>query len=114
MKICYIDKELSWKKHPTAEGASIKPLISQVDDAIDVTCMLVSVPAGIEIQEHIHEAQEDILYPLKGKAVMWIEGRGSFVLEPGIIVRVPKGVKHKIGEVVEDLLIYDVFYPALF
>ena len=35
--------------------------------------------------------QDDILYPLQGKAAMWVEGVGDFTLEPGMIVRVPKG-----------------------
>jgi len=44
---------------------------------------------------------------------MWIEGVGDISLESGVIVRVPKGRKHKITNVVADLLIYDVFCPAL-
>ncbi len=67
---------------------------------------------GIEIPEHIHDQQDDILYPLKGKASMWVDGTGFFTLEPGVIVRVPKGIKHKIIDVVEDMVIYDVFSPA--
>ena len=104
---------ISWQPHPTANGVEIKPLISKKEDSLNVTCMLVSVPAGTEVPEHIHENQDDILYPLKGNAAMWIEGKETFSLEPGVIVRVPKGTKHKIFEVTEDLLIYDVFSPAL-
>jgi len=44
---------------------------------------------------------------------MWVEGVGDFTLEPGMIVRVPQGKKHKITNIVEELLIYDVFFPAL-
>ncbi len=100
--------------HSIASGVRIKPLISQKEHCLDVTCMLVEIPAGKEIPEHIHENQDDILYPLEGKGTMWVDGRGEFLLQPGEIVRVPKGVKHKITEVTEYLLIYDVFSPALF
>jgi quercetin dioxygenase-like cupin family protein len=113
MKSVTFLEELTWQVHPLADGVYFKPLVSKSDDGIDVSCMLVSVPKGKQVPEHIHEEQVDILYPLKGKAVMWIDGRDSFSLEPGIIVRVPKGTKHKIGEVTEDLLLYDVFWPAL-
>ena len=106
-------EEIPWQDHPTAEGVHIKPLVSQKEDDINVTCMLVLVPKGKEVPEHIHEAQVDILYPLEGKAVMWIDGKGSFSLEPGVVVRVTKGRKHKIEQVTEDLLLYDVFCPAL-
>ena len=104
---------ISWLSHPTAQGVKIKPLISEKEHGLNVTCMLVNVPVGKEVPEHIHEDQDDILYPLQGKAVMWIDGTGNFSLEPGVIVRVPKGKKHKITDITEDLLIYDVFFPAL-
>jgi mannose-6-phosphate isomerase-like protein (cupin superfamily) len=106
-------EEISWISHPTAQGVKIKPLISEKEHGLDVTCMLVNIPVGKQAPEHIHEEQDDILYPLQGRAVMWVDGTGNFSLEPGVIVRVPKGVKHKIFDVTENLLIYDVFCPAL-
>lgn len=106
-------EKVSWMPHPTVQGVKIKPLISNKEHGLNVTCMLVNVPAGKEVPEHIHEEQDDILYLLQGKAVMWVDGTGDFSLEPGVIVRVPKGKKHKIFDVTQDLLIYDVFCPAL-
>jgi len=106
-------EKISWAPHPTAQGVMIKPLITRKEYGLDVTCMIINVPAGKEVPEHIHENQDDILYPLKGSAVMWVEGTGSFSLEPGVIVQVPKGTKHKIVDVTDDLLLYDVFCPAL-
>jgi len=103
---------LSWAPHPIAEGVEIKPLVTKKDDGIDVTCVLVKIPTGIEIPEHIHETQADILYPLQGNAEMYVDGAGNFPLKPGIVVRVPMGARHKIFNVTETLLIYDVFQPA--
>ena len=106
-------KDIPWMPHPILDGIKIKPLITRKDSGLDVTCMLVSVPAGKEVPEHIHEDQDDILYPLEGKALMWVDGTGEFALEPGIIVRVPKNTKHRIFDVIEQILVYDVFSPAL-
>ncbi|MEA3437280.1 MAG: cupin domain-containing protein [Thermodesulfobacteriota bacterium] len=106
-------EKVSWMPHPAVQGVKIKPLISNREHGLNVTCMLVNVPAGKEVPEHVHEEQDDILYLLQGKAVMWVDGTGDFSLEPGVIVRVPKGKKHKIFDVTQDLLIYDVFCPAL-
>jgi quercetin dioxygenase-like cupin family protein len=113
MKINRKVEDIPWMPHPVVPGISIKPLISSKEHNLNVTCMLVTVPAGKDVPEHIHDTQDDILYPLKGKAVMWVEDVGEFTLEPGLIVRVPKGKKHKITNVVEELLVYDVFSPAL-
>ena len=79
---------------------------------MNVTCFLVKIPVGREIPEHTHEEQVDILYPLRGSAQMQVEGAGMFRLEPGIVVRVPKGARHKIFDVTEEVLVYDVFHPA--
>ena len=105
---------IPWSPHPTAKGVKIKPMISKREHGLDTTCVLVQIPSGEEIPEHIHETQDDIVYPLKGKGLMWVDGNGDFSLEPGMIVRVPKGTKHKIFSVSEDLLLFDVFSPATF
>jgi mannose-6-phosphate isomerase-like protein (cupin superfamily) len=43
---------------------------------------------------------------------MYVEGNGKLQLAPGVVVRVPIGVKHKIFNVTTELVIYDVFHPA--
>jgi quercetin dioxygenase-like cupin family protein len=104
--------QISWDPHPLASGVEIKPLVTKRDDWLDISCIVVKVPVGIEIPEHTHAEQVDILYPLQGKAEMYVEGAGDFSLEPGVVVRVPIGAKHKIFNVTEELIIYDVFHPA--
>jgi len=111
MEICKSVDEISWRPHPVAKGVSIKPLVTKNEDGLNVTCMLVKIPVGKEIPEHIHEEQADILYPLQGQAQMMVEGAGQFALKPGMVVRVPKDTKHKIFNVTEELLIFDVFQP---
>jgi quercetin dioxygenase-like cupin family protein len=112
MDICTKIDQLDWVPHPLAEGVTIKPLVTKRDHDLNVSCILVKIPAGIEIPEHTHDEQVDILYPIRGKAEMFVEGAGNFSLEPGVVVRVPMGAKHKIFDVAEELVIYDVFHPA--
>ncbi|MBL7064898.1 MAG: cupin domain-containing protein [Anaerolineae bacterium] len=106
-------EELEWQPHPTAKGVEIKVLVSRGAQGTDVTCMLVRIGRGLEVLAHVHDRSDDILYPLAGKARMWVDGSGDFSLEPGVIVRVPQGTNHRIFDVSEDLLLYDVFWPAL-
>ena len=112
MEICKTVDDISWRPHPVAEGVTIKPLATKGEDDFNVTCMLVLIPPGKEIPEHVHDEQADILYPLRGEAEMVVEGAGRFALKPGVVVRIPKGTKHAIPKVTEELLVYDVFQPA--
>jgi mannose-6-phosphate isomerase-like protein (cupin superfamily) len=45
---------------------------------------------------------------------MWIDGIGDFDIEKGTFVRVPKNTRHRIYDVTEEILNYDVFAPPLF
>jgi quercetin dioxygenase-like cupin family protein len=105
--------DMEWLPHPTAKGVTMKPLVTLKNNGTDVSCLLIKIPKGGAVPEHVHQEQDDILYPLEGCGVMSVDGRGSFSLEPGCVVQVPKGTKHKIEQVTEELLLYDVFWPAL-
>jgi quercetin dioxygenase-like cupin family protein len=113
MKCVKREKELQWSPHPFLP-IQIKNFLTRKDDQGDITIFLVSIPAGKEIPEHVHETQEDIIFTMAGKARMWIDGVGEFVLEKGTFIRVPKNTQHRIYNVTEDILNYDVFTPPLF
>jgi len=106
-------ESIAWEPHPVVPGVQIKPLVTKRDDGLDVSCLLVRVPVGSEVPEHIHGTQDDIVYPLEGKASMWVDGSDVIALAPGVLVRVPKGTRHRIYDVQENLLFYGVFSPAL-
>jgi len=110
-KICKIE-DISWKAHPTAEDVAIKPLVTKKDDGASVSCLLVRVDVGKEVPMHVHADADDIILPLEGKALMFVEDVGEFTLEEGMTVRVVKGKKHRIFNVTERLTLYDVFSPA--
>lgn len=107
------EKDLEWTPHPFLP-IQIKALLTQKSDQSDVTCFLVKIPIGKGIPEHLHQTQEDILFLLSGKGKMWIEGFGDFAVEKGTFIRVPKNTKHRIYDVTEEILNYDVFNPPLF
>ncbi len=100
--------------HPFLENVGMRTLYSKRDDDAEITCFVVRCKAGSEIEEHLHPEETDIIYVLRGKATMWIEDWGSFPLEAGVFVVVPKGLRHRTFDVVEELLIYDVFTPPMF
>jgi len=75
--------------------------------------LMVKIPAHVEVPEHIHEESEDILFILSGTGTMWIDGIGEVTLQKGTVVRVPRSTKHRMFDVSEELLIYDVFSPGI-
>lgn len=115
MKVVINPEKENWMPHPTAEGVFVKPLVTNREFGVDtVTILLVKIPRGKTVAEHIHKNSEDILYILSGKGKMWVEQLDEFELEKGVLVRVPRGRKHRIFDVEEDVLIYDVFSPSTF
>ena len=104
--------EMDWRPHPKFPGVEIAYLLTRKDEHVDMTCAIVHWKVGAEIPRHIHEDSDDILYILKGKAKIWIEGHGDIPLNAGSFVRVPKGVLHQPHDIEEDLIAHDTWFPA--
>lgn len=105
--------QVHWEPHPQLKDVKVGYFLSNRDDKTDLTCLLVSSPKGSRIEKHEHKNSDDILFVIKGKATMWIDGLGDLPMAPGSFFRIPKGVMHQPHDIEEDLVIYDVFYPFL-
>ena len=105
--------QIKWEPHPQLADAKVSYLLSQRDENADLTCLLVKLPAGAEVEKHIHENSDDIIYVLEGKGKMWLDEVGDVPIEKGSFIRIPKGVLHQPHDIEEDVLAYDVFYPFL-
>jgi quercetin dioxygenase-like cupin family protein len=105
--------EISWEPHPQLADAKVAYLLSNRDEKADLTCLLVHLPAGTQVEKHTHDNSDDIVYVVKGKGKMWIEEVGDVPMVEGTFIRIPKGVLHQPRDIEEDLVAYDVFYPFL-
>jgi len=105
-------EDLKWDPHPQLANVKVAFLLSHRDDQMDLTCMLVSLPVGTQVEKHTHDC-DDIFYVLGGKATVWIEGIGDVPMREGTLARIPKGTQHQPHDIEEDLIVYDVFYPFL-
>lgn len=101
------------ESNPINENVKLKVLFTKKDDGLEITSFLGKVPRGEVVPEHTHESH-DILFPIKGKAKIWIQGLGDFQLRPGVVIAVPPGALHKLYDVEEDFEAYDVFSGAIF
>ncbi len=94
------------------KGAESVFLLSKREDDTELTCMLVNIPAGSQVEEHTHECDE-IIYVLKGKAKLSVDGVGIVDMKTGSFFRIPRGLKHRPFDIEESLEVWNVFYPYL-
>lgn len=106
-------KNVEWKPHPEVAGLTIIEMLSRRNDQAGITCALVRTRVGTATGNHLHENSEDIFYIIRGKGKFFIENFGEIILEPGTFVRIPPNTLHGIYDVEEELLAYDVWFPAL-
>lgn len=104
---------MRWEPHPQLKDVKVAYFLSHRDEAADLSCLLVHSPKGSRIERHVHENSDDIIFVVKGKATIWIDGLGDLPMVPGSFFRIPKGVLHQPHDIEEDLVLYDVFYPYL-
>jgi quercetin dioxygenase-like cupin family protein len=104
--------EVEWEGHFMEKDGRIKWLYTNERDGSPITVMMVELKPGITLPDHRHPDQPDLIYPLEGKATMYIEGRGEFPLVPGVVVMVPQNALHSIRNVEETLVLYNVFAPG--
>jgi quercetin dioxygenase-like cupin family protein len=102
-----------WVQHPQLKTAKVVYMLSNKHDEINITCMLVKLVKGTNVEKHSHPESDDIIYVVEGEATMWIDGIGDVPMVKGSFIRIPKGVLHQPHRIEKDLLAYDVFYPSL-
>ena len=105
--------DIKWEPHPQLKDVQVAYFLSNREDNTDLTIMLVQLPKGSQVERHIHENSDDIVYVLKGKATLWIDGVGDLPMVPGAFFRIPTGVLHQPRDIEEELVLFDVFYPYL-
>ncbi len=96
--------EAKWEPHPQLPGIEVAYLVSNRSDAIGITCAFVRLRARATPAKHSHERSDDILFVLKGKAKMWIDGYGDVLLNEGTFLRIPKGILHQPHDIEEDII----------
>lgn len=105
--------EIPLEPHAQMLDVTLQYLLSAKTDAAPLTCAIVRLPAGSQPERHVHENSDDMLYVLTGRGKLWVSGKGVSSLTPGTFVRVPKGVLHAPMDIEEDLILYNVWLPAI-
>jgi uncharacterized RmlC-like cupin family protein len=90
-----------------------KYLLTKAEDNVDITFCFVKVEPGTDVEAHVHETQDDIIYMVSGSVKMWVEKEGDFEVKGGQMIKIPKGVKHKPYDHSPDFLCMEIFLPAM-
>ena len=119
MSTCFkkID-EVEWEEHfMKVDGkpidGKIKWIYTKEKDNSPITVMKILLRKGVTLPDHRHEYQPDLIHVLEGKATMFIDGQGEFPMEPGMVVMIPPNALHSIRNIQEDVVLYNVFSPAI-
>ena len=107
------ETDVEWEAHFMTENGKIKWIYTKEKDDSPITVMKIKLYKGVTLPDHRHPDQPDLVYPLEGKATMYIDGEGEFPLEPGMVVMVPPNTLHAIRNIEEDLTLYNVFCPPI-
>jgi len=110
--ICREVESLDWEEHPKFKNVFVKYLLTKRDNDSNITYLLVKTLKGTKIPKHVHEKSVDIIYPLKGKGEIHIDGFGDFAYVPGNCIIIPKNIPHNVDNVEETLIAIDIFDPA--
>ena len=114
MEVLFTTDSLAWVPHPTVSDVFIKKIITMEKFGQESpSIIVVRIPVGVVVPDHIHKNSEDILFILSGVGTMWIDGVGEVPLRKGNVVRVPRNTNHRIFDITEELLVYDVFSPGI-
>ena len=105
--------EVPWEGHFMDPESRIKWVYTREKDGAPLTVMVIELSKGISLPVHKHQDQPDLIYPISGKATMFIEGKGTFPAEPGSVILVPPNTYHAVLNVEEPFVMYNVFSPAI-
>ncbi|CCY07137.1 MAG: cupin domain-containing protein [Coprobacillus sp.] len=85
------------------EGSIFLQKVTPVLDAMKMYAK-ITIPMGSSIGIHTHEEDEEMIYVLKNKGIIIIDGKES-VIEEGMISICKKGRNHSIKNIYEEDLV---------
>jgi quercetin dioxygenase-like cupin family protein len=104
--------EAEWADHPRFSGVQMKALLTKSDNEL-ANVSTVRVPLGSEVGWHMHAAQVETVYLLRGHALLTIGETGAEML-PGSIVAIPMGARHRLQNVGDESVeLLAIFTPPI-
>ncbi len=93
------------QRSASTEKVTVKPLMV----GNDMLLLEIFQEKGLKVPRHQHDDHESVLYLVKGKLWLWIDGK-EFTVNPGDSWTHPRGVPHY-SEALEDSVAIEVKSP---
>ena len=105
------DVEGEFKTPPRTSKLLLAPKFGGVKN---VSMGMNITEVGSQIPDHVHDASEEVLFLMSGKARIVIDGVGSWEIGPETAFYSPLGVKHRVENIGDEpLRIVWVYCPPL-
>ena len=102
----------TWNPHPKFKGVSLKHLITGKDTAGQLSCHMVKVEPGCELESHVHADQWELHEVIRGRGVAMLDGK-TVEYAGGKAAVIPMGKMHSVRAMDDGLVLLAKFFPAL-
>lgn len=112
MQLAEAAEDVAWTAHPTFAGVWMKHLVRGGQTNGLLSCHLVRLDPGCELESHVHETQWELHEVAQGGGQAELSGVGM-AYAPGVITVIPQGEAHQVRAGVDGLWLLAKFFPAL-
>jgi oxalate decarboxylase/phosphoglucose isomerase-like protein (cupin superfamily) len=97
-----------------AGGGEVRRIITKENTGMDLTFSKGFAMPGGGHDMHSHEKQDEVIFCLEGGGTMTVEGHGDMEYKAGMVIVIPRGVKHCNRNTTDkELHVVTIFNPAL-
>lgn len=104
--------DIRWNPHPKFKGVSLKHLITGKDTNGKLSCHMVRVEPGCELESHVHADQWELHEVIRGSGMAVLDGK-TMEYASGKAAVIPTGKTHSVRAMDDGLVLLAKFFPAL-
>jgi quercetin dioxygenase-like cupin family protein len=95
-------------------GGEVRRIVTKEKTGMDLTFSKGFAMPGFGHGMHSHDDQDEVIFCLEGGGTMTVEGHGDIEYRPGMVIVIPRGVKHANKNTNDtELHVVTMFNPAL-
>lgn len=109
---CIDIENLIWNNHPIYKGVALKHVIKGESTNNQLSCHIVRINPGCELELHCHPGKTELHEVIKGSGICSIE-ESIINYKKGIMGFIPADKNHSVKAGDDGLILFAKFFPAL-